>query len=354
MASPAENEDNLNPTGQQTPEASPTSDTDKDTVDSSDPKSQEEELSTFDVVMNAIKPDDEPEGDDSSEEDKSKKAEDDEKSKDKKDGSTSDDDFEDFTPEERKHLKKQTAERFDKLKGLYRETKDKLTNVSQELEQATVDAGYYKQFVGFLEENRISQDEANQLFHIGALMKNDPVKALEILTPYYNDLLHVTGNILPPDLQQQVDQGYITKQHASELSRLRMTGQTSQAIQQERQQHQQQREQHRQQQNNASMQSAVADWEKQWASSDPDYARKKDRVLDRVELLLVRAQKNGTLPRTVEDAVRLANQAKSEIEADLKQFKPRREVKIVDGGSSVSNLPEPKNTSDVIRRTLNQ
>ena len=332
-------------------EESSTSETDQDTADSSDPNPSEE-LSTFDVVMNAIKPEGNEDGG-SSEEDKSKKPDGDKKPKDEKD--KADEDFEDFSPEERARMKKGTTERFDKLKGLYRESKEKVTQLSTQLEQATVEAGYYRQFVGFLEENRLSQDEANQLFHVGALMKNDPMKALEIMTPYYNELLQITGNILPPDLQQQVKQGYITRETALELSRHRMAGRTTQAINEERQSHQQQQDAIRQQKNVATMQTAIADWERQWSSSDPDYARKKDRVLDRVELLLVRAQKNGTLPKTVDEAVKLANQAKTEVEADFKRQTPqRKQVRPVDGGSSATNVPEPKSTADVIRRTLNQ
>jgi hypothetical protein len=344
-----ENED------QQNQEESSTSDTDQKTKDSSDPKSSEDDRSTFDAIMDVIKPESEDEDEGSSEDDKSKKSEDDKKSDDDEDEEdVSDDDFEDFSPEERAKLKKATAERFDKLKGLYRESKEKVTDLTAQLEQANERAGYYDQFVSYLDENRISQNEANQLFHIGALMKNDPAQALALITPYYNDLLHITGNILPPDLQQQVNQGYITKQHALELSRLRMSGQTQQAINEERQTYQQQREQGRQQQNVANMQTAIADWERQWSSSDPDYAKKKDRVLDRVELLLVRAQKQGNLPKTVDEAIKLANKAKVEVEADLRQQKPRKKVSTVDGGSSTQNLPEPKDTQDVIRRALNQ
>lgn len=350
MVSPTDTEDLKD---QQKPGASSTSDTDQDTADSSDPNPADKEPSTFDVVMNALKPEGEEEAGGSSEEDKSKKP-DEKKAKGDKD--EVDDDFEDFTPEERAQLKKATAERFDKLKGLYRTSKEQVTALTSQLEQAHTEAGYYRKFVDFLDENRISQDEANQLFHIGAMMKNDPLKALELITPYYNDLLHITGHILPPDLQQQVKQGYITREKALELSQLRATGQTYQAIREERDTHQQQRNTNRQRTEEiASMQGAISDWERQWSSSDPDYAKKKDRVLDRVELLLVRAQKNGTLPKTTDEAVKLANQAKTEVEADLKRLNPqRKQVRTVDGGSSASNLPEPKNTADVIRRTLNQ
>ena len=182
--------------------------------------------------MNAIKPEGEEEAGGSSEEDKSNKSEGEDKPKDKKD---TDDGFEDFTPEERKHLKKATTERFDKLKGLYRERTEEVKTLTSRLQQADTEAGYYRKFVGFLEDNRLSQDDANNAFHIAALMRNDPVKALEALTPFYNELLHMTGNILSPELQQQVKQGYITKEKALELSRLKATGETERQIRTERQ-----------------------------------------------------------------------------------------------------------------------
>lgn len=347
MVSPTEDELK----DQQNTEASSTSDTDQDNSDSSNPNPSDE-LSTFDVVMNAIKKEGDEDG--ASSEEEPNTTDDGKTPKDKK--GEADDDFEDFTPEERSQLKKATAERFDKLKGLYRESKEKYTQLSAQLEQVSVEAGNYKKFVDFLDENRISQDEANELFHIGALMKNDPVEALRLITPYYTDLLHITGNILPADLKQQVDQGYITKDKAFELSRLRATGQTMSAINEERNTHNQQRTETRQRNETVTnMMGVISTWERDWSKSDLDYAKKKDRVLDRVELLLVRAQRNGTLPKTADEAVKLANQAKSEIEADMRKMNPQRKpVSSVDGGSSSSNLPDAKDTRDVIRRTLNQ
>ena len=343
---------------QHQPEDSSTSDL-SDTVkaeDSSNSNKSEDEQSTFDVVMKAI------DGDDSETEDESESNSDEDDKKDSKepseDGEKEDkveDEFEDFSPEERANLKKATAERFDKLKGLYHKSKEEKEALNAKLEEITVDADNYKQFTGFLEQNRISENEANELFNIGALMKNDPIKALELITPHYQQLLQVTGSILPPDLQQQVEQGYLTQAHAAEISRSRAMGQTTQAISREQQEHQQRLEQTRQQQETVnSIQSAITDWEKKWSSSDPDYSTKKDRVLERVELMLARASNRGEMPKTVDDAIRLAEDAKKHVEKDIRQFMPKRKINTVDGGSSVTTQPEPKDTIDVIRRTLNQ
>ena len=67
-----------------------------------------------------------------------------------------------------------------------------------------------------------------------------------------------------------------------------------------------------------------------------------------------RASRNKTLPNTVEQAINLADKAKTEVETEINQYKPRKPVEVIDGGTSNSNMPEPKNTQDVIRRTLNQ
>lgn len=334
---------------QQNLEESSASELDNENVeDTSTSEQSEDELSTFDLVKQAIDPDgeDEDENDErGSEEDESDDPEGD-KSKDE-DQEGEEDESDEPSEEELKRWKPKTRKRFEDLQAKYRDA-------SERLEKAESEAGYYRQFVDFLDTNRISQEEANQLFNIGALMKNDPARALELITPYYNELLHVTGNVLPPDLQQQVKQGYLTQAHALEISRSRAMGQTNQAIEQERNQYESQRSVRQQQEAVGTMQNALAAWEQKWSSSDPDYNIKKDRVLDRVELMLARASRDRKLPQTVEDAVKLVEKAKADVEAELRQFRPKKKVTTVDGGSSTNSLPEPKDTKDVIRRALSQ
>lgn len=340
------------PTKDQQTEGSSASEPNLDTANQAEESStsnpSEKEPSTFDVVMNALKP----EGKSDDEEDANSEKDDSadtkgDKSKDAK-PKEKDDESGDPTEDELKLWKPKTRKRFENLQAKYRD-------VSERLELAEVDAGHYRKFVDFLDRNGLDQDEANRLFSIGALMKNDPVRALEAITPYYNQLLEVTGQILPPDLVQQVKQGYMTKAAALEVSRARAQGRLQPALAQDQRERQQRQEIRQQGQNAIQMQSAIASWEQKWSKSDPDYASLKDRVLDRLELMLARAAREQKLPKTVEQAVALAEKARKDVETEFRQTRPRKPVSTVEGGgSSSSHQPAPKDTKDVIRRTLNQ
>ena len=313
--------------------------------DTSTSQTPEKELSTFDVIMDAIKPKSEKDGEDDIESDTDNpdgKTDDEAKAK---DSGNEEGESDEPSVEELKTWKPKTRQRFEQLQTKYRE-------VSGRLEKAESEAGQYRNFIDYLDTNGVTQDEANELFHVGALMKNDPFKALEIITPYYENLLHITGNILPNDLVQQVNAGYITQAHAVELSLARAQNQIIPVVQQQAQQRVEIRQQG---QNTADMQSAVADWERKWSTSDPDYNVKKTRVLERIEVTLARASRNNQLPKNVNEAIAIADQARKEVEAEFRQTKTRKPISTVDGNGGNSNLlPEPKNTLDVIKRTLNQ
>lgn len=325
---------------------------------SSSSETPEESKSTFDMLQDVLNGDADKDGEDErgSEEDDDSDSDGDsgdnpdgsEKDKEKSEGEASDnDDSDEPSDEELKTMKVKTRKRFEKLQNTTRELKEQLQGAEQE-------ASHYRQFTSYLESNRITQDEANELFEIGALMKNDPNKALQLIAPHYNRLLQATGNVLPPELVEQVQNGYITKEAAFEISRSRASGQMTQSIAQEQTQHQAQQAARQQQEQVGSVQSAMAAWENKWSTSDPDYKQKKDLVLEQVELSLVRAQRAGTSPKTVEDAIRLANEAKAKVEKQFKQANQKKSIKSVDGGGSNSSLPAPKTTFDVMNRVLGQ
>ena len=345
---------NENNNDQQTLEESSTLDNQdvKSTEESSSLGESDSTESTFDVIKQAIKQDEEA-TDGSSEEDESNeegKPEDSDKKDDEGDSDVdTDSDDEDISEDELKLMKQKTRKRFEQLQTKYRSEKEERVKVEQERDQFK---GFYEQYNGYLEKNNISQDEANQLFDIGALMKNDPQKALETITPYYNQLLEVTGNILPNDLKQQVQQGYITEQHARELSRQRAMNANHQNRIQVQQQQNQQQEIHRQQELNTNIQTALANLERGWQQSDPDYKMKSTRIQERVKLMWYEANQNNQMPKSVDEAVKMAERAKKEVEKELRQFQPKKPINPVEGGGSSTTRPEPKTTFDVIKQTV--
>ncbi len=268
----------------------------------------------------------------------------------KEEGSSDDE----ATEDEKKAMIPKTRKRFEQLQNKFREEKETRIKVEKERDEFKNDATYYRQFRSFLKENDLSHEEANTLFDIGALMKTDPMKALAAITPYYNQLLEVTGNVLPADLQESVKLGYITEKHALDLSRARASSQNLAHRNNVTQEKYQRKEavQHRQQQT-SHIQSAIASLEKGWESSDPDYKVKSTRILERIKLRLLEAERNGSLPKTPEEAVKVAQTAKKEIDSEMSSFLVKKKpINAIDGGSAGNPKPKPKNTLDVINQVL--
>lgn len=333
-------------------DSSTSDDLDANTEESSTSGESKAEETTLDAVNAALKADskedDDTEGssDDDSTKDKDKSKDDAES----KDGDSDDE----ITEDELNAMKHKTRKRFEQLQGKYRDTKTENQDLKKKLEASEVDAGHYRQFTDFLKTNGVNQDEANTLFSIGALMKNDPSRALAMITPYYNQLLEVTGNVLPQDLQTQVDQGYITEAVALELSRQRATNQNHQVQQHNQRQQVEQQNVQRQQELAVNIQSALANLENKWKTSDPDYKVKSARIMERVELMWYKAAQTGQMPKTVDEAIKMAENVKREVEQEIKQFVPQRKTinPPVEGGRTSSSNPLPNSTLDVINQAV--
>lgn len=198
----------------------------------------------------------------------------------------------------------------------------------------------FEKLQGFAKQANLSDQEIDAGFNIMALMKADPEKALQTLAPYWNSLLAATGRSLPPDIKQKVDQGLLPEAEASELARARATAATATT---QVQQTQQQRAVEAQR----AMLQGVTDWEANWKATDPDYAKKQQMVEDRVQVLLAQRQ-----PRSVQEAVEIAQQARTEVENRLKQVMPNRTSMSPPppAASSVRTAPKPASMIEAMRQ----
>jgi hypothetical protein len=194
----------------------------------------------------------------------------------------------------------------------------------------------------YLTEQRLSVDEFNNLLQIGGLMKNDPVKALEALTPYYTKLLEVTGNTLPADLRTAVDQGLLTEDYATETAKARANANVTQFASDNRQQLHAAQAQTQQVDN---LGDAASDWERKWQASDPDYSKKAIRVQERIELAVHRKELTGA--STAAEVVAACERYKGEVEAELRALMPKPKAVNTNpnagtggSGSAAANAPK--------------
>lgn len=220
------------------------------------------------------------------------------------------------------------------------ELKEQIVTLTAEKEQSAEAVEAIDRLEGYLREHNLTTDEHNTMLHIGALMRNDPVKALEALTPYYSALLEVTGTILPADIQQAVNEGLVTEDYGKQLAKHR-AGESIATQQMELQTSQHETATNEQLVDGLSQYATT--WEHAWAASDPDYSKKAELVQEGIELRL----RQGAQPADQEAIVKMCEEEKSKVEARMRAFMPKTQSITPSPGSSggPSSLASPAPTT---------
>lgn len=213
------------------------------------------------------------------------------------------------------------------------------------LDELKPKAEEFEKIVTWARDNSLDDAEFVSGMKVMAAMKNDPFEALKLLTPYWDQLQKLTGNVLPADLKQKVDEGMADEESAREMSRLRSQAahnETQRAAENARWQQQQQ----------AGSQKAMADalngWETNQTQRDPDYAVKRQPVSDRLSALI--SQRGA---RTPQEVVALAEQAYTEVNAWTKSIAPQtkkpaiRTATSVDASSATAR-PQPRSLREAV------
>lgn len=248
-----------------------------------------------------------------------------------------------LTDEELASYKPKTQRRIQQFR-------EQVKGLSTELADTRPLAERYIAFDRFCKDANLLAEDINTGMNVMKLMKNDPIKAYETLTPIYNTLQALVGIVLPSDLQQQVEGGRITKEAAQELSRLRAS--TGLVTEQKKTLDAQETKKR----NDAVSQSAkklgddvgvaTTDWEQRWKASDPDFALKHARVSEAIELELRKQADAGTLPRTVKDAVKMLDDVKTRVEREMQKLLPKRQaIKQTPQGPGSTNRSKPRANS---------
>ncbi len=201
----------------------------------------------------------------------------------------------------------------------------------------------------YMQESGLSEEEANTLWRTGRALKQNPLEALAIIEPIYQKLQEITGRALPSDLQQQVQLGYITQQHAESLARAKaeadINGRRLQQVEVERQQRE---SAERERQTRSAVVDSVSKWESIKAKNDPDWKLKSSRLEDKVQLHILR---NG-YPTSPQDAVRISEELLKQVEREVGA--PRRTA-ISPGptaGASPRATEKPRSVQEAMERAL--
>jgi hypothetical protein len=218
--------------------------------------------------------------------------------------------------EELKHYHSKTRKRITQLVTRAKEAEGKLAEFEP-------DATAFRRIQSFVSDAGINAEEFNLLLQVGKNLKNNPAEALKQITPYVNELLLLTGEVLPDDLKIQVEQGYLTEGHARELARARAGQGLSQAqLAQREQRDAQQREQPQRTAHVTAVQTTISNWEAKESANDPDWNLKQDRIKDLIEL----AVRRDGFPKTTQAAVDLAKKAHETATNEIRRFAPARKA----------------------------
>lgn len=230
----------------------------------------------------------------------------------------------DGTPEEKKaFLGKPLEQKFAETRGKLKEARAAVKEYEgklAEFEPLKQKAELYEQLSTWTAQSGLEAPDVQNALQWAALMKNDPIKALEALTPVYEKLRHAAGAVLSDDLRAQVDDGAITETAAQELARLRRERELlADRNSRQSQQYEQQEQARQMTELQNQVRSAVNSAEQAIASKDPDFSRKKDLIATEVQALMM----TEGVPMTADAAVLQFNKAVKNVNSKVALLIPK-------------------------------
>ena len=225
----------------------------------------------------------------------------------------------------------------------------RIRELVEEKKSLEVEATRYRNVETFLRDNGLAPDEAADGLQIMALAKTNPVEAWERIKPWVEKVAVAAGVIMPNDLQQQVQQGYLTRDAALELSKTRAK---LGAVEAQRQFEQQRAQEQAAMNYQQSIIGAATTWEQDRRVKDPNFEAKLPALQREIAYLHATEGRPNT-PEGVKDQCERAYKA---VNAQVRgavaaQTAPaRRAVSPVTGGQVAGNpAPRPESTLDIIR-----
>jgi hypothetical protein len=227
----------------------------------------------------------------------------------------------------------------EEMQNYSHKANSRIRSLVEQRNEAAARAQRVEPILDFMEKQDIPQQDLDVILDLTARLRHgDFAGFLQGVTPYVNLAMQYTGQALPADLQQQVQQGYVSPEIAKELAQRR----AEVHVEKDRSQKAQRASQVQQaQMRGETIRGAITEWERGVRQSDPDYDLKADMIRRTSQALM---QEHG-VPMTPEDAVSLAKAAYDEVNGQMGRIRPapkataRTPASTGQGGSATATEP---------------
>lgn len=252
-------------------------------------------------------------------------------------------DEEGLTEDELKQFSKRAQHRFRELVTGKNEAEAKLAELAPKAE-------HLDRILTHLRTHNIPMQEFDNAIEITRLVKHEPDKALEIVGALYQSLAQRTGRVIPKEMLERVNLGHLSEQDALKMAQLEAREADRLRREEEAQERTAEEKQRTELQSRVQTAvSAVDEWAKAKAGSDPDWTTKQQDVADQVELELGRVGIDG-YPKTKAEAVAMAVKALKVVEDRQKSLRPKPQERRPATGQAASPRAQaaPENMLDAI------
>lgn len=244
-------------------------------------------------------------------------------------------------------LSKKTFRRVKRLLSVIGDKNDEIEALKPRVEQ-------FDRMVKMVSDTGLSASEVDFLLTgVRQNLKRNPVEAYRLLTPIYQKLQLAVGDALPPELEQQVKTGRITREAAQSIVRSK----TEAAIAAQEADRTRKVKEAEDAERNTDAQvdrirTAATEWETRHAKADPDWKHKAPEVMEQIELELNRFAK-GNEPLTPEKSIEIANKAKKTVDDRYKRFVPKpTEVRPATEVAATASTPKPATALEAAKLEL--
>lgn len=216
----------------------------------------------------------------------------------------------------------------------------------------------YDSIVNYARSAGMTQEFVGDLFHMGKLMLEDPIKFHESFKAEWERIETMVGARLPPDLAELVRAGKLAPEVAKETALLRTRTElaegrhkrTTEQAAAEREAAEKASREREIEEMSTAVGNSVSGWDRQWKGSDPDYAIKQPYVRDRIEVRLNALLAKGELPSNA-DLLKLCNEVKEQVTKELKAILPKPgAIRTPNSGTTVAETTAVPNSKLQVAR----